>query len=64
MPSTKTPASQAKQPPRSDAPADAASGRPPARNEARDAGGNHGSPAAPVMKQFAKTESESRGKRK
>lgn len=64
MPSPKSPASQAKQPPRSDAPADAAFGQPDTQAEARDAGGNQGSPAAPVMKQFAKTESESSGKRK
>jgi hypothetical protein len=63
MPSTKTDTdAAARQPPRSDAPADAAAG-------AQDAvpggdGANQGSPAAPVMKQFAKTEAESGGDRK
>jgi len=66
MPSTKSrPVSQANQPPRSDAPADATSGQPDTQDDARGSvGANHGSPAAPVMKQFAKTESESSGKRK
>ncbi|QJW84052.1 hypothetical protein HK414_09350 [Ramlibacter terrae] len=56
-----TPATEAHQPPRSDAPADAAAGQ--QESDAGD-GANRGSPAAPVMKQFAKTEAESSRNRK
>lgn len=53
----------ARQPARSDAPA-----IPDTAMQAEDAGtpasGNQGSPAAPAMKQFAKTEAESGGGRR
>lgn len=64
MANTPTPdQTEARQPPRSDAPADSEA----ARDEPGAApaeGANRGSPAASVMKQFAKTETESGGNRK
>lgn len=51
------------QPPPSDAPGAQAQARPDDASPLPGEAGNQGSPAAPVMKQFARTEAESGGRR-